>query len=83
VNVGSTTWRLRRPCPCCGQGGACFSTCLQCSRVVLVCAEVGTVFPDPHDLTTRGDACACGATEFGEASSDAVGTLGFTPDDYE
>ncbi|NVB79531.1 MAG: hypothetical protein HOV81_14135 [Kofleriaceae bacterium] len=75
MNVTSSTWQLRSPCPCCGQGGLTFSTCIRCHRVLLVCAEVGTVFDSR-------DRCPCGSEHFENATSDQITALGFTPDDY-
>ena len=93
VKVGSPNWELRAPCPCCGQGGLVFSTCPQCHHVLLICAEVGTVFPDAHDLSrtlrvpAKGDVrCpSCGGTslrDYRKATSDEIRALGFTPNQY-
>jgi len=67
-----------------------FSSCPQCRHVLLVCAEVGTVFPDPHDLTQAladGARCpSCGSVpvlDSVDATSDQIKALGFTSDQYE
>jgi hypothetical protein len=92
VKVGSTGWELRSTCPCCGQGGLVFSSCPKCHHVVLACAEVGTIFPDPRDLSrtlrpSAGAQCpSCGSAsvvEFENATSEQIKALGFTPDQYE
>ena len=46
-------WSLKTPrCSCCNEQGAlCFSTCPNCKYVVLVCDEVGSVYPNPKDLS--------------------------------
>src|SRR5207247_10587588 len=93
VKVSSPTWELCSPCPCCGQGGLEFSSCRRCHNVVLICAEVGTVFPDPHDLTctlaqSSNDEVKCpscgsaSVADYENATSDQIRALGFTPDQY-
>ena len=94
MNVVAPTFELRAPCPCCGQGGLSFSTCPTCQRVVLICEEVGTVFPDPQDLSQTtpqlyggGATCpSCGGPplrEFRASTSDEIKALGFTHEDYK
>jgi hypothetical protein len=62
--------------------------------VLLVCAEIGTIFPDPHDLSRtlpqlrqHGVRCpSCGDTsllDYDDATSDEIKALGFTPEQYE
>jgi hypothetical protein len=78
-----------------GEGFLAFRACPSCAATVLVCDEVGTVFPDPQAVA-RGDAdlprheprdaCArCGGHRFDEfrpATPDEVQALGFGPDSY-
>ena len=65
-----------------------FASCPHCHSVVLVCGEVGTVFPDPHDLTApSGDpgtcpSCGRSVAEYDNATSDQLAALRFTPDQY-
>ena len=82
-------------CTCCdGQGELIFSTCPTCGLVVLICAEVGTVF-EIHDLkcgSAIGDTLAspgacirCGKTSFSDflsSTTDEILALGFQPEDY-
>jgi hypothetical protein len=92
VNVVPPSWQLRAPCPCCGQDGPEFAACPACQHVVLICGEVGTVFPDPHDLSRRlPDAydravCpSCGGASLPDhrrATSAEVQALGFTADRF-
>ena len=91
------TWCLRNPrCECCDEQGAlCFSTCPNCGYVVLICDEVGTVFPNPKDLEegiygaidASSYVCpSCGKISFAEfinSTSDEIQKLGFTTDEYE
>lgn len=49
-NSNSGTRKAR--CLCCLRNGdLCFITCLKCNYVFLVRSEVGTVYPNPKDLT--------------------------------
>jgi len=54
--------------------------------VLLVCDEVGTVLPDPRDLSTRLDEPRCvgdaTVSDFVNATSDQIQAVGFTPDQY-
>lgn len=94
MNVVPPTWSLRKPCPCCGQGSPTLATCPACHHVVAICGELGTIFPDPRDLSRRlddryGDGAACPACgtgavdEFPDSTSAEIQALGFTPDDHE
>lgn len=90
-------WNLKKPrCECCsGQGALCFSTCPKCGYIVLVCDEVGTVYPNPHDLETatyggiEDDNCTCPGcrqvkvSEFRDATADEIQAFGFTSEEYE
>ena len=93
----SPTWSLRNPrCNCCSEQGAlCFSTCPNCNQVVLVCDEVGTVFPNPKDLTQAiygaidSSSYVCpncekiSFSEFKNSTSVEIRKLGFVVGDYE
>jgi hypothetical protein len=94
MKVVPPMWELRAPCPCCGQGGLWFATCPACHHVVLICADLGTVFPDPRDLARPspqpygGDAAcpSCGVAplrEYLSATSDQIQALGFALDEYQ
>jgi len=98
VETQPPTWELAKErCPCCDrQGELLFSACPTCGFVVLICAEVGTVF-EAHDQK-RGQqiggsfgreqerVCAqCGKTgysNFRNATVDEIVSLGFRPGDY-
>lgn len=82
-------------CTCCdGQGELVFSTCPTCGLVVLICAEVGTVF-EIHDLKCGSaigyfdltQACIrCGKTSFSDfrsSTTDEILALGFQPEDFK
>ena len=67
------------------------STTELASSPTLIRAEVGTVFPDPHDLTRTlhaGDNAKCpscgdrSVAEYESATSEQINSLGFTPDQY-
>ena len=90
------SWELRKErCTCCdGQGHLIFSACPTYGLVVLICAEVGTVF-EIHgqqcgsaigESVAADDACTkCGKSRFSDfrsASSDEILALGFQPGDY-
>lgn len=97
MELTSPIWNLKSPrCPCCeGEGALCFSSCPSCGCVVLVCDEVGSVFPNLQDLTRA----ACGAvddgsvlcpsceqtavSDFRHSTSEEVQRLGFGVGEYE
>ena len=96
VQTQPPSWELRNErCTCCdGQGELVFSTCPTCGSVVLVCAEIGTVF-DIHerhagsvlgDSVAAQDVCAKCRTsrysDFRSATADEILALGFQPGDY-
>jgi hypothetical protein len=97
MNLLNPVWSLRTArCNCCnGQGALCFATCPSCGYVVLVCDEVGTVFPNPKELTKAiygifddpSFLCpSCDKTalpDFKDSTSDEIQQLGFTANDYE
>ncbi len=97
MEIVSPTWCLKNQrCDCCDEQGALyFSTCPNCRQVVLVCDEIGTVFPNPKDLTQAiyGAIDAptyvcqnCGKASFSEfrnSASDEILSLGFVVGDYE
>ena len=90
------SWDLRNQrCACCdGQGELVFSTCPTCGVVVLMCAEVGTVFSirDRRAGSALGNAVAtedlcaqCGKSRYSDfrgATADEILALGFQPGDY-
>src|SRR5664279_2274877 len=96
MEVDKIVWHLRASrCEfCSGQGALYFASCPGCGAVVLVCDEVGTVFPDPRDLSRavqcgldnpscRCPGCALVALEaFRNSTSDEIQRLGFHRDEY-
>lgn len=98
AGIGKPQWRLGKRCPCyCGgEGFLVFSTCPSCGQVVLLCDEVGTVFPNPHDLnegplSTNYEAeykyCPrCNQepiAHFRPSTPDEIRTVGFANEDFE
>jgi hypothetical protein len=94
--VSPTWWLKNRRCDCCSEQGAlCFSTCPNCSQVILICDEVGTVFPNPTDLTQaiygaiEATSYVCPSCKkvsfagFRNSTSDEIQNLGFVAGDYE
>ncbi len=43
--------KRRCPCDCGGEGYLVLSACPACRGLLLECDELGTVFPDPRDLS--------------------------------
>jgi hypothetical protein len=96
MEIRPPTWSLRNErCPCCeGQGELCFSACPACGRLVLVCAEIGTVFADLRAASRRphgnfdDKSCVCPGCRrvpialFREALDEEIQAAGFTPADY-
>lgn len=91
------SWELANVrCSCCdGQGELIFSTCPTCGLVVLICAEVGTVFEisDRHvgrllggSFHSERNTCInCGKSKYSEfksATSDEILARGLRPEDY-
>jgi hypothetical protein len=97
MEITQPIWHLKTPrCECCsGQGALCFSTCPRCGAVVLVCDEVGTVFPNPRDLSQAvqcgfdDPSCKCPGCElvaladFRHSTSEEIQRLGFQTGEYE
>ena len=97
MNLLSPSWSLINPrCDCCSEQGAlCFASCPNCNYVVLICDEVGTIFPNPKDLThavygafdTPSYLCPnCGKTplaNFRDSISDEIQALGFSAKEYK
>jgi ribosomal protein S27AE len=52
MQIDEPTWSLRDACPVCGQG-ACLVliACPECGHLAAACAEEGTFFPDPDQVT--------------------------------
>jgi len=96
MEIRAPTWQLAAgKCPCCdGQGELVFSACPSCGFVVLVCAEVGTVFEisgqtrgkEMGVLAGKPDSCVkCGASRcehFPNATAEEIKRLGFQPGSY-
>ena len=90
------SWELAHErCPCCdGQGELVFSKCPSCGLVVLICAEVGSVFEVKSGKRgdeigwSFGDAPLCRACtkaryeDFVGATWEEIQALGFKPGDY-
>jgi len=88
-------WQLKTRCSCCDKNGElCFTTCPKCEYVFLICSEVGTVFPNPKDLTQivfsaylessfSCPGCGIVSSDFRNSTSDEIQQIGFTADDYE
>ncbi len=98
MNIVNTNYSLKTPrCSCCdGNGELCFSTCPNCNYVVLICAEVGTVFPNPKNLTQSifaayfedneslcPSCCKSTFKDFRNSTSEEIRQLGFSVDDYQ
>ncbi len=99
MQIDPPIWSLRRqrcPCPCGGEGRLEFHSCPSCLRVVLVCNEVGTTYPDPASLSfsspdssfdLHSHSCpGCHRvplSSFVPASSEQIRALGFAVSDYE
>src|SRR6476620_8121049 len=88
----------RCECSCGGQGVLTLITCPGCGHVALACDEVGTVFPDPHDLTkpscgswlladgSRAVCPKCGKVplaEFEYSTGEELQSAGLSADEYE
>jgi hypothetical protein len=93
MEIDPPAWRLNKACPCCDQFGLTFSTCPTCGLVVLVCAEVNTVFgisgkqcgPAIGWFGSDETCAKCGASEYSalrNSTSEEVRALGFQPGDY-
>jgi hypothetical protein len=93
VKIVPPSWYLTEICPCCEQGGLTFSTCPTCGLVVLICAEIGSIFaisgrrcgPLIGSIDSDQTCQKCGASDylsFRDSSSDEIRALGFQPGDY-
>lgn len=97
MDLLNPVWSLKTPrCGCCSeQGTLCFSSCPNCCYVILVCDEVGSVYPNPKDLTegTYGafddpsflcpNCSNVALSAFRDSTSDEIQSLGFTANDYK
>jgi hypothetical protein len=55
VQIDRPIWYSRQLCPVCRQGPSLvFCTCPHCGHVLLECAEEGTVFANPRELSAGG-----------------------------
>src|ERR1051325_4351529 len=91
MESGRTIWELRegRCSHCYGTGALYFSTCPACGHVVLICDEVGHVYPRPHDIAQVADRlfndrlCLCpncgkvSLPEFRDSTLDEIERSGF------
>lgn len=95
MEILNPIWRLKSPrCNCCEeQGELCFYTCPNCDYVVLICNEMGTIFPKTRDLTkflydTLDSLALCPncketkLSDFRESKSDEIQKLGFLAGEY-
>ena len=96
MEISNPIWQLKSPrCNCCSEQGAlCFFTCPNCEYIILVCDEVGTVFPKPKDLTeaTYGaidspylcpNCERVKLSDFRNSTGEEIQDLGFTANEYE
>src|SRR5215813_9783107 len=101
MEIGPPYFRLkgrRCPCDCGGEGSLVFISCPSCHHVALACDEIGTVFPNPRDLSrascgswllasgSRANCPGCDKaplTEFWYSTGDEVQSIGFLPSEYE
>ena len=90
VSIKASSWHLVAHCPVCEQGDCLLlCTCPRCSRLLVMCEEDDTVFPDPRDLAltfTISTACPfCGGAElkaFAPADWKEIQHAGFEPGEY-
>jgi hypothetical protein len=87
-------WRMKQVCPCCDEGGLVFLTCPECGDMVVVCEEIGTVFPTTHlrESSALGSvddpALMCPGcrhvpiAEFRDSTAEEINALGFQPGEY-
>ncbi|KAB8142216.1 hypothetical protein F8S13_14585 [Chloroflexia bacterium SDU3-3] len=87
-------WHLRERCPCCtGQGELLFIACPACGGVLLVCDEIGLVYPAASSVGAwtglswlEDDRCpSCDKVrlaDFPPASSDQILALGIQYGEY-
>ena len=97
IKIGKPEWRLKnKRCPCAGgcEGSLLFITCPKCGNTVLVCDEVGTVFPNPHNLDEgpyrswlEMDVCfKCNdvlLSKFVNSSAEDIQKIGFRVGEYD
>jgi hypothetical protein len=96
MEMSRPKFTLNRLCPVCEQGSSLlFLTCARCGKVIIVCDEEGTLFPNPMDLEDQADypcdpwistvtkcpACQT-VQEFRFSSGEEIQGLGFSPVDY-
>lgn len=96
MDICAPTWQLASErCPCCnGQSELAFAACRLCGFVILVCAEVGTVFEisgqsrGEHIGWLRGEPDLCAQCRglryenFRHATAEEIQRLGFRPGSY-
>ena len=99
MEIGTPEWHLKGRCPCrvcLGQGQLLFVICPKCRKILLICTEVGTIFPNPHDLndaphhTQFDDPCdycpRCNnvsISDFAAAKWEQIQAEGFKSGEYE
>jgi len=86
---------LKGLCPKCGQGSSLYIvTCENCKKTIIECAEEGTIFPEPNDLSKTYEYYAdeegfilcpkCKKNhKFNASTLQEIESLGFTSSDYE
>lgn len=92
MEVSSPVWTMTRLCPVCGQGRClAFVVCPLCAHLAIHCDEEGSVFLDPHDLSTTANpsesmcpGCKRQAVIDFDVTTDArIRLAGFQVADYE
>ena len=92
MEIRAPKWELvKERCPCCdGNGELVFSTCPKCGDLVLICAEVSSVFTiegKNRGAVVSGDQCRkCTAVhyeDFRDATWQEIQSLGFVAGDYK
>jgi hypothetical protein len=94
MQIDKPVWRSQQSCPCCEQGGLAFATCPHCGHTVLICEEVGSVFPARAELSSEplGDlddeSLTCpschrvAVAQFRDTTVTELNQLGFEPGQY-
>jgi hypothetical protein len=93
MQLHKPSWRSKQTCPCCEEGGLAFSTCPDCEYTVLICEEVGTVYPARMPLSSEPigdleDGVLCPGchrvpiTRFRDSTTVQIHQLGFQPGQY-
>lgn len=101
MDLRAPSWKLKKTrctCICGGEGFLYLITCPSCGHIAAVCDEVGTVYPNPLDLSKPEEDCGyisnltsfpcpkCGKAElrdFRNSTPDEIQAIGLVPGDYE